>query len=171
MPSSIARVATTGLRELWFIAGLLFCFGAMLILYLTYLVQSIILHLCTTGSVSSFHLWDGGRTFCLQRSHGKTAEGSSCVSIFLLFLNMWRIDFLYILLSGFLFSLLSLSYPPSRSKSVHLLLAIPAFHGIFCYMPMKRKQEGFKWRQEKENRAHPVLNMHRTGWSWGAPPW
>lgn len=166
MPSSIAGVATNGLRELLFFAGLLFCFGVLLMLYLSYLVQDIILHQCTTASVSTFQLWVGS-TFCLQGPHAKTDEGSSCVSIFSLFLNMRRIDFLYILLSSFLFSLFSFSSPPSQSKSVCFTSGNSSFfHGVFCYMLVQRKQEDdAKWHQEKENGAHPVLNTHRTAWS------
>lgn len=69
--------------------------------------QGILLHLCKTASVSNFQLWVGS-VFCLQSPHGKTDEGSSCVSIFLLFLNMWRIDFLHILIQLSILSFFSL---------------------------------------------------------------
>lgn len=68
------------------------------------------------GTLSELQMWVGS-TFCLQGPHGKGGEGWSYDTIFLLLLNMTRIDFLYILLSGFLFSLQSLSSPPSQCKS------------------------------------------------------
>lgn len=84
MLRSIAGVAATGLRELSFFAGLLFLFWcfANAVPFLPSLGHH--LNWCTTASVSTFQLWVGS-TFCLQRPHGKTEEGASCVSILALF--------------------------------------------------------------------------------------
>lgn len=49
--SSSAGVADTGLRELLLFAVLLFCFGVLLVLYLSCLVLDNVLHLCTTSIV------------------------------------------------------------------------------------------------------------------------
>lgn len=165
MLRSIAGVAATGLRELSFFAGLLFCFGVLLVLYLSYLVQDIIL----TGVQQLVYLPSsyGWGVFFVCKDTMEKQKKAHLVLAFLLFLNMRRIGFLYMLLSSFLFSLFFFSSPPSQSKSVCFTSGNSSFfHGVFCNMPVQRKQEDDAKRHwEKENGAHPVLNMHRTAWS------
>lgn len=120
MPSSSAGVATTGLRALLLFAVLLLCFGVLLMLYLSYLVQDDILHLCTTASGMGLYLtyscgW--GVLFACKDPMEKEAKAGLVAAYSCSFLSMGRIDFLYILLSSFLFSLPSLSSPPSQCKS------------------------------------------------------
>ena len=121
------------------------------------------------GTLSDLQLWMG-RTFYFQGSHGKGGESWSGVTYSYSFRTReGQISYI-----SFYLVFCRLFFPsPPLPQSVNLLCVFSSrkcsfFRGVFCFMSVQRKQEGdANCCQQKEKGTIPMLNVHRTDWSWG----